>query len=490
MDTGFAQGLEKATGTVAATGMELMRLKIAQDENQRRETAFQYEVKAKQEQEAQDNQWLPASAVSKNIAQFPTIRQSALDFFQKNGYEYKEMGGELYFQQKAAKAFLKGIATSDEMRNSFTQSAITDLDAQTANLIQQRQELAASGKTDEKSQKTLQQLDEQLLQNKTSIAQLIGASSDMQKKLMLERAKHDPGNTQNEANWIAIINNPNTTPEQKAIAQKNISLLQKGKVTTAVNIDTGKQKQWDDKAAKIGDAIISGVQPPEVGGFGLAKVAPQVRAYLADKGFDLTAATSDWLAVKKYVSSMNSTQQVRLKQATKFSYDSLDIIQNLATQWDAGNFPLLNSANLVLASQGAYGKDAAKIATKLQAQIADLTSELGTVYKGGNSSTDESLKLAAQNLKANWNKDVLIANIDQVRQNLGIRLNSLKHTSIGALSTGSKYGRLSPEETVTPGQKPTATNAPPANLLKEGIQTTFKNGQVWMLQNGQPVQVK
>jgi hypothetical protein len=33
-------------------------------------------------------------------------------------------------------------------------------------------------------------------------------------------------------------------------------------------------------------------------------------------------------------------------------------------------------------------------------------------------------------------------------------------------------------------------NAPPVNLLKEGIHTTFGNGQVWTLQNGQPVQVK
>ena len=32
--------------------------------------------------------------------------------------------------------------------------------------------------------------------------------------------------------------------------------------------------------------------------------------------------------------------------------------------------------------------------------------------------------------------------------------------------------------------------SPPVSLLKEGVNTTFANGQVWTLQNGQPVQVK
>jgi hypothetical protein len=35
-----------------------------------------------------------------------------------------------------------------------------------------------------------------------------------------------------------------------------------------------------------------------------------------------------------------------------------------------------------------------------------------------------------------------------------------------------------------------AKNAPPISLLKEGVHTTFKNGETWTLQNGQAVQVK
>jgi hypothetical protein len=32
--------------------------------------------------------------------------------------------------------------------------------------------------------------------------------------------------------------------------------------------------------------------------------------------------------------------------------------------------------------------------------------------------------------------------------------------------------------------------APPVNLLKEGVHTTFKNGQTWSLQGGKPVQIQ
>lgn len=49
-----------------------------------------------------------------------------------------------------------------------------------------------------------------------------------------------------------------------------------------------------------------------------------------------------------------------------------------------------------------------------------------------------------------------------------------------------------PQQTPTPNRtKPNkrASNAPPINLLKEGVNTHFANGQTWTLKNGTPVQV-
>jgi hypothetical protein len=144
------------------------------------------------------------------------------------------------------------------------------------------------------------------------------------------------------------------------------------------------------------------------------------------QGVNLVKLNEDWNATQKYLSTLNGQQQVRLRQAVAFTKESLPLVEDLAKQWDAGRFPLLNKANLALAKNGAFGQGAASIATKLDAQISDLTSELGTVYKGGNSSTDESLALAAKNLSSNWSKQTLLDNVTQIRKNLAIRENSIR----------------------------------------------------------------
>jgi len=190
---------------------------------------------------------------------------------------------------------------------------------------------------------------------------------------------------------------------------------------------------YDDQVVKIGDAIIKGEQPPEISGFGMAKIAAPLKAYLAEKGYDLTTAGLDYQAQKRYMSSLNSTQQVRLRQATDFAYSSLDLVEGLAKEWQGGNFALLNKVNLNAAKNGVYGPKAASIANRLDLQISDLTSELGTVYKGGNSSTDESLKLAAKNLQSDWSEKVILDAIPLIRTNLDIRRNSQKF--VGAVTS-------------------------------------------------------
>jgi len=203
--------------------------------------------------------------------------------------------------------------------------------------------------------------------------------------------------------------------------------------------------EYRTEAAAVAEAIATGKQPPELSGFGMAKLAPEVRAILAERGYDLTSATLDWKAQQKHVQSLNGTQQLRLRQAVSFAYDSLDLIEDLNKQWKAGQFPPLNKLQLQAAMNGVLGKDAQIIATKLNTQITDLASELGTVYKGGNSSTDESLKMAAENLKSEWSEEQLQGNIDLVRQNLKIRKNSIEST-LAAGVVGDRQGRSAQSE--------------------------------------------
>lgn len=203
-----------------------------------------------------------------------------------------------------------------------------------------------------------------------------------------------------------------------------------------------------EQAKLIGDAIINGKQSPIVSGFGMSKLAAPLRAYMAEKGYDLKQAELDFGAQKKFLSTLNGQQQLRLRQAITFTSDSLSIVEDLAKQWDGGKFPLLNRANLIAAKNGALGPKAQQIATKLDTQVADLTSELGTVYKGGNSSTDESLKLAAQNLNGAWSKEQLLSNLDLIRKNLAIRKNSIETS--GVVGTSKDVPRGTPEPAKAP----------------------------------------
>ena len=209
----------------------------------------------------------------------------------------------------------------------------------------------------------------------------------------------------------------------------------------------------EDDAAAIADAIIAGDQPPVT--TGLYRLAGPVRASLAKKGYDQSTALSDWNATQKHLSTLNGAQQERLRQAITFTSDSIDNIETLYQDWKkaAGisGIKLFNKASLATAKQ-LPGEAGAK-ATALEAQIADLTSELGTVYKGGNSSTDESLRLAAKNLEADWNEQTFKEAVKNIRKNLQIRSNSIR-TSQPAGIANSQY---SPTPQAAPAAAPAAT---------------------------------
>lgn len=216
----------------------------------------------------------------------------------------------------------------------------------------------------------------------------------------------------------------------------------------------------NDQVQAIGDAIVSGDQPPDVKG--LYHYGAPVRAYLAKQGFNFTKATEDWTATQKRLGVMNGPQQLRLRQAVGQVEETLPQIEQLATQWQGGGFKPLNKATLAAAKQGLLGQDAQSLATRLDAMIADMTSELGTVYKGGNSSTDESLRLAAQNLQSDWSVQTLLDNIKQVKQQIAYRKNSMKLLTAG--TPDNRYDQPVGDVAPMPGGAAPAAAAPAAGV--------------------------
>jgi hypothetical protein len=181
----------------------------------------------------------------------------------------------------------------------------------------------------------------------------------------------------------------------------------------------------DADVEAIADAIVRGEQPPST--TGLYGKTAAVRAALAKRGYNLTNASLDYEATRAHFRTLNGAQQTRMRQAVDNAAHSLDVIDTLAQQWQGGKYPTLNKGRLAAARQGLLGPDAQSIATQLDAQIADVTSELGNVYMGGNSPTDHALQLAGKNLQANWSLPQLLDAIKLARTNLQIRQNSINN---------------------------------------------------------------
>jgi hypothetical protein len=225
-------------------------------------------------------------------------------------------------------------------------------------------------------------------------------------------------------------------------------VIAKGKPAASTIVNAGTE----DDATAIGDAIIAGEQPPDTRG--LYRAGPKVRAYLAKKGFNLATAFTDWQATQKHVASLNNAQQTRLNQSINALPDLLDSVDAIASKWKGGKFPTLNKANLALAKGGAYGPEVASVANQLETQIADVVSDLGNVYMGGNSPTDHALGLAGKSLSAEWDEKVLHDMVKLAKSNVLIRRNSINTTGVAGASAGNPYGA-----------QPVAPPTPPAGKV-------------------------
>lgn len=201
---------------------------------------------------------------------------------------------------------------------------------------------------------------------------------------------------------------------------------------TGAKAPTGADGGAKSDIQLIADAIVAGRQPAEIKSL-YGKTAA-VKAELERRGYDLTAANLDWQAIQKYTATLNGAAMTRLRQATEFAYESIPLVEDLSKQWERGGFPPLNKAKLIAAKNGLLGPEAQSIATKLDVQIADMQSELATVYRGGNAATDESLKKASGMLNADWSQSQFQSAVDLLKQNLTIRKNSI--ANVGAITPG------------------------------------------------------
>ena len=132
------------------------------------------------------------------------------------------------------------------------------------------------------------------------------------------------------------------------------------------------------------------------------------------------------------MSTLNGPQQTRLRQDIATVSDSLDKVDGLYNEWTklakTSGYKVLNRATLQT-MKNLPGRPGA-VAQALEAQIADTTAGLGTIYMGGNSPTDHSLELAGHSLSADWNEETFKEAMKQAHENVKIRNNSIVNSNL------------------------------------------------------------
>ena len=318
---------------------------------------------------------------------------------------------------------------------------------------QARAQAATTGAARESREAAIAPLQQKRLEQETTGTVPITPYQQAQLDAKRDAAERNPTEA-SLAMQVAAGKAPGATPEQVRDSQRAelaLKRLDQSKREARPNISVSAPGSTASDPKDIAGSIMRGEQPPIL--TGLYREAAPVRAELARNGYDLATADRDWHAVQRHLSTLNGAQQERLRQAITFTSDSLDNIESLYKEWQqiapTSGFKILNKATLAAAKQapGRMGQ----VATNLESQINDLTSELGTVYKGGNASTDESLRLAAGNLKADWNEETFKRGVQQIRKNLSIRKNSILTSQPAGVSPNSPYN--------PPSEKPTSTGS-------------------------------
>jgi hypothetical protein len=229
--------------------------------------------------------------------------------------------------------------------------------------------------------------------------------------------------------------------------------------------------------ADLAHGVMSGQLPPDLKEYGY-RDRSAISAELKRQGYNLTKGLQDWTATQKYLATLNGSQQTRLRQAVESTKGYLDQVEDIYNQWQqvgaTSGWKSFNKASLATAKQ--LPGESGNLAHRLEARIADLTSDLGTVYKGGNSSTDESLKLAAKNLEGDWNEKTFKDAIEDIRKSIVIRENSLKLPS-----AGTNTGTYTPNSEASPkdfGPAPQGKADGATGKLPDGTKVIVKGGRL------------
>ena len=207
---GFWQGAERATGQMAATGMQLLnfqanqriqgeRTAMLREQADREKIAFENQEKKRIEQETIDNAIMPASLANPRFHESPRVTKQYVETLRSMGFNIEQTGDEVYGPKKAFDALrqvmnLRSGNLKSDLEVVGTNAALrrADLQDQASSLAKQIQELTESGKDDEKTAETIAKLTAKKLAVGKQVAETYTLDQKVQEALAIA-AGEQPG---------------------------------------------------------------------------------------------------------------------------------------------------------------------------------------------------------------------------------------------------------------------------------------------------------
>lgn len=186
------------------------------------------------------------------------------------------------------------------------------------------------------------------------------------------------------------------------------------------------------------NGVAEGTVPPDLTKIGARRDITTLTGRLAKKGLDLKQLSLDYQAEQSFMKSLNSTQQVRLRQLIPSVQDGIKDLLELNTQFKRTGIKAFNKATMQYYLNGGGSKEQQSIAQKFNSQMTVLADEMGSIFMGGNTPTERSLDLAVKLFNGDYNDTAIEASMEQVKRNLGYRKNAIE--SVKAVGTKGTIG--------------------------------------------------
>lgn len=260
-----------------------------------------------------------------------------------------------------------------------------------------------------------------------------------------------PKETWRQAGYsIDAVNHLSSTLKEQELALKTQAAEQTSllREQTALAREQKMQliNQEQDDIKRNGQLIFEGYTVPSlVGGFGSKKsqvVAEADRISMKETGkhYNQAKAELEYAGAKRFVSSLNSPQQVRFNTLGVSVVNTIDEIRQLANQLKLVGVPLVNKVKLEAYIQTAGNTEGGQLVSQYLAATNTLKEEFANLVNGGYAPTEAAFALANKQVNENYGVNQLTASLIEVQRLINFRLSAQTQISPIGTSGGLQLG--------------------------------------------------